>query len=102
MNISQKLTEAILETFSRDNLRSFAQQWNIPRGKDKPDTLKNCVQAVMDGKARLCATVMVKPNHACENEIEQSFAVRKIYSYKPMREIKTAKGETPDYEYNKV
>jgi hypothetical protein len=101
-NISRTQVEAILSSFNRDEIRAFAKNWEVARGKNKSDTLRNCVDAIMDNKARVCMTIMVKPNHACANEIGESFAVKKVYSYKPARDVKKVDGTLVEYAYNRV
>jgi hypothetical protein len=101
-NISRTQVEAILSSFSAAEVRAFAKNWGLKVGKTKATALLNCTNAIMDNKARVCMTIMVKPNHACANEIGESFAVKKVYSYKPARDVKKVDGTLVEYAYNRV
>ncbi len=41
--VNRELLRSILELFSRDDLRKFAKDNDVPRGQNKSDTIRNLV-----------------------------------------------------------
>lgn len=49
-----------LSSMTRTELRAVAHRLNIPRGKDKIDTLQNLADAITNGDARFTAMITIR------------------------------------------
>lgn len=54
--------QSALETMSREELRAVATHLNVPRGKEKKNTIVNLADAFTSGKARFKLVFTIKTN----------------------------------------
>lgn len=73
----------LLSTLSRDQLRSIATVSNVPRGKDKTDTMKNLTAAVENGTLEFKALCTLQLPAADGKTFKKPVLIKKVRNYKP-------------------
>ena len=75
----------LLVSMTRDELRSVASVLNVPRGKDKADTIRNLTDAIDKGAARVSITATIKANPANGSTFARTIFSKKLRTYKPAK-----------------
>jgi hypothetical protein len=79
-------TYEVLNSMTRDEVRALATHLNVPRGKDKKNTVANLSRALADGKARIKSIVTISTNPPDGSQYGgKVLFVKKFRSYKPDR-----------------
>ena len=82
-------TYEVLNSMTRDEVRALATHLNVPRGKDKKNTVANLSRAIADGKARIKSLVTISANPPAGVSYTPPLFVKKFRSYKPDRVLST-------------
>jgi hypothetical protein len=90
------LITAALSNMTREDLRKVATVAEIPRGKDKPQTIANLAKAVDDGKLQFKAlcTLQLPPSDT-GTSYKKAVLIRKLRSYKPEKNLLVAQPKAP-------
>lgn len=85
------IVTTLLATMSRDDLRNIATVANVPRGKDKTDTMKNLTAAVEQGTLQLktVCTLQLPPKNG--QTFKKPVLIKKLRTYKPEKTYLVAK-----------
>jgi hypothetical protein len=78
-----------LNGMTRDEVRRLAQHLNVPRGRDKKNTVANVAQAIHAGKAQLKSVVTIFATPTSGLGHGPTLYSAKLRSYKPTRVLYT-------------
>jgi len=82
-------TYEVLNSMTRNELRSLAQSAGIPRGRDKKNTVAHLVRAVSDGKLHFKSLVSLTVPPVAPDSYGKTLFVKKFRSYKPDKTLVT-------------
>jgi hypothetical protein len=71
-----------LDTMTRDELRSLAKNLNVPRGRNRNDTLLNLTHAIRTGTARFKTVFTISANPPQGSTYGPKLFEKKLRSYK--------------------
>lgn len=77
----------VLNSMTRNELRSLAKRINVPRGRNKKDTETNLEQAIYNDKAQFKAVVYIYALPVPPFAHGQILFVKKFRNYKPDKVI---------------
>ena len=82
-------TYETLESLTREQLRNLAARVNVPRGRDKKNTIANLARAISDGKLwyKSEVTIFTPPTTPSATWTRKALLRKKFRSYKPDRVI---------------
>lgn len=83
------LSYETLNGMSRDEVRRLAQHLDVPRGKDKKNTVANVAKAIHEGKAQLKSLVTIFASPPSGVGHGRQLYSAKLRSYKPTRVLFT-------------
>jgi len=81
MNIARDQIILSLSTMTRDELRTLALRLNVPRGKDKTNTVSNLTNAISNGKAQFKVVFTIKSTPEPNHKSGDSIYMKKLRSY---------------------
>lgn len=74
-------------TMTRSELRAVATQLNVPRGRNRSDTVKNLAKAILDGKARFTIQFTLRSNEQPDVRFAPTIFSKKLRTHKPDKVI---------------
>lgn len=82
-------TYEVLNSMTRDEVRALATRLNVPRGRDKKNTVAHLARALADGKARIKSIVTISELPPAGSTYGRPLFVKKFRSYKPDRVLQS-------------
>jgi hypothetical protein len=70
-----------LETMTRAELRAVATHLNVPRGKEKKNTIVNLTDAITLGLARFKLVFTIKTNPPAGGQFSRKLFIKKLRTY---------------------
>lgn len=72
-----------LNTMTRDELRAVAARLNVPRGKDKVNTVSNVATAIVGGDARFTLEFTIREKGIADSTYAPAIFKKKLRTHKP-------------------
>lgn len=72
-----------LNTMTRDELRAVATKLNVPRGKDKINTVANLSTAIAAGAARFTLEFTIREKGIADSTYANAIFKKKLRTHKP-------------------
>lgn len=93
--MNKTLITLTLNSMSRDELRAVAQRLNVPRGKDKNNTIANLVNAIEQKTARFTLQFTIRPNTDPNARFSPAIYCKKLRTHKTDKVIVPAPALIP-------
>ena len=94
-NVNPLNISIVLGTLNRDELRALATHLNVPRGKDKENTIANIKTAVANGTAHVKTIVYISTPPSPADAAANPYAKGNTLFVKKFRNYKADKVMTP-------
>ena len=89
MNSSQ-VTDA-LNTMTRSQLRAVATRLNVPRGRNRQDTVENLTNSIVNGNGRFTLQFTIRENGISDDSYARTIFAKKLRTHKPDKVLYTVK-----------